>query len=62
MTHLIHPAIARAQAAEIALAADRRQHVAPPRRNGGIPATGRPTTLRRFAFELLHRGTAAQAG
>jgi hypothetical protein len=61
MTHLIHPAIARAQAAEIALAADRR-HAAPARRSGGIPATGRPTTLRRFAFELLHRGTAAQAG
>jgi hypothetical protein len=50
MTHLIHPAIARAQAAEIALAADRRQHAAPLQRTAG-----RRTTPRRAAVALLRR-------
>jgi hypothetical protein len=49
MSHLIHPAIARAQAAEIALAADRHQHVA------GTRIPGRRTMPRRAAVALLRR-------
>jgi hypothetical protein len=56
MIHPIHPAIARAQAAEIALAAGRR-HPAPPRSTYGSKNTGR-----RFAIELRLRRAGAQAG
>jgi hypothetical protein len=58
MTNLIHPAVARAQAAEIALAADHPRHVAPPRGTDRTRAGG--TSPRRFA--RLVRRPAAQTG
>jgi hypothetical protein len=62
MTNLIHPAIARAQAAEIALAADGRRHAAQPRRADRTRIADRGAGLRRFAAELLQRRPAAQTG
>jgi hypothetical protein len=62
MIHPIHPAIARAQAAEIALANHRREHPAPPRDTHGTPSAPRRTTLRRLAVAALLRRPAAQTG
>jgi hypothetical protein len=62
MTNLIHPAVARAQAAEIALAAEARRHVAPPRHGDRTRIADRRAGLRRFAAELLLRRPAAQTG
>jgi hypothetical protein len=62
MTNLIHPAVARAQAAEIALAAEGRRHVAPPQRADRTRIAGRGAGLRRFAASALLRRSAAHAG
>jgi hypothetical protein len=60
--HTIHPAIARAKAAEIALAADRRRRVTPPRRPDGPRIADRRPMLRRFGIQVLLRRAGTQAG
>jgi hypothetical protein len=62
MINLVHPAIARAQAAEIALAAERRRHPAPPRPSGRTPIADPRGPLRRLGAGLLLRRPAAHAG
>jgi hypothetical protein len=60
MNPLIHAAIVRAQASEIALAADRRRHIALPPR--APRADVRAIAGRRLAIARLGRRAVAQAG